>query len=62
MSTEQVADIEGMAMGTGGLSLITTDEGGIIDDTMITKTKDEQGPTPKLWPAKLAVQKHKLEL
>ena len=49
-------------MGTGGLSLITTDEGGIIDDTMITKTKDEQGPTPKLWPAKLAVQKHKLEL
>jgi len=38
-----VADIQGLAMNTGTLSVIPTDTGGIIDDTMITKTVDAQG-------------------
>lgn len=39
-----VADVEGLAPGTGTLSLITNEQGGIIDDTMITKTTDQLGP------------------
>lgn len=39
-----VADVEGLAPGTGTLSLITNEQGGIIDDTMITKTTDRLGP------------------
>ncbi|KAJ1477054.1 hypothetical protein T484DRAFT_1822579 [Baffinella frigidus] len=38
-----VADIENMPMGKGSLSLITNEQGGIIDDTMITKTSDAKG-------------------
>jgi len=38
-----VADIQGLPMNTGTLSVIPTDTGGIIDDTMITKTKDALG-------------------
>mmetsp|Transcript_14792 Transcript_14792/g.29218 ORF Transcript_14792/g.29218 Transcript_14792/m.29218 type:complete len:414 (-) Transcript_14792:128-1369(-) len=38
-----VLDIEGLPMGKGSLSLITNEEGGIIDDTMITKTSDDKG-------------------
>ena len=32
-----------MPMHTGGLSVIPNDKGGIIDDTMITKTADKDG-------------------
>jgi len=38
-----VADIQGLPMHTGTLSVIPNDQGGIIDDTMITKTCDAQG-------------------
>jgi len=38
-----VADIQGLPMGFGSLSLIPNEKGGIIDDTMITKTSDEKG-------------------
>lgn len=36
-------DVAGLPMGKGSLSLITNDDGGIIDDTMITKTSDKDG-------------------
>lgn len=35
-----VADIEGLANNTGTLSLLTTDEGGIIDDLIINRTPE----------------------
>ena len=35
-----VADVEGMAPGTGGLSLFMNDEGGIRDDTIINNAGD----------------------
>ena len=38
-----VADVQGLAMNTGTLSVIPNDKGGIIDDTMITKTTDAEG-------------------
>jgi len=38
-----VLDIENLPMGKGSLSVITNEEGGIIDDTMVTKTSDEKG-------------------
>jgi aminomethyltransferase len=38
-----VADVQGLAMNTGTLSVIPNDKGGIIDDTMITKTMDSEG-------------------
>lgn len=38
-----VLDIEGLPMGKGSLSVITNENGGIIDDTMITKTQDAKG-------------------
>ena len=36
-----VADVKGLADGTGTLSVVTNDEGGIIDDTVVTKVNDE---------------------
>jgi aminomethyltransferase len=38
-----VADVQGLGMNMGTLSVIPTEEGGIIDDTMITKTMDAEG-------------------
>uniref|UniRef100_A0A7S0HWT1 Aminomethyltransferase n=1 Tax=Hanusia phi TaxID=3032 RepID=A0A7S0HWT1_9CRYP len=38
-----VADIENLPMGKGTLSIIPNEKGGIIDDTMITKTTDKKG-------------------
>lgn len=35
-----VADIAGLPVGTGKLSIITNEEGGVIDDTMITRCDD----------------------
>jgi len=34
-----VCDVEGLAVNQGTLSVITTESGGVIDDTMITKCK-----------------------
>ena len=36
-----VADVKGLADGTGTLSVVTNDNGGIIDDTVVTKVNDE---------------------
>ena len=36
-----VGDISALAPGTGSLSCFTNDKGGIIDDTVITKVKDD---------------------
>ena len=36
-----VADVKGLADGTGTLSVVTNDDGGIIDDTVVTKVNDE---------------------
>jgi len=36
-----VADIKGLKAGTGTLSVVTNERGGIIDDTVITKVTDE---------------------
>jgi aminomethyltransferase len=36
-----VADLKGLAPGTGTLSVVTNEKGGIIDDTVITKVTDE---------------------
>jgi aminomethyltransferase len=36
-----VGDIASLKQGTGTLSLVTNDEGGIIDDTVVTKVTDE---------------------
>lgn len=35
-----VADIAGLPVGTGKLSIITNERGGVIDDTMITRCDD----------------------
>jgi len=43
LETLVVADVAGMAPYTGGLSLITNENGGIIDDTIITNLGDEIG-------------------
>jgi glycine cleavage system aminomethyltransferase T len=37
-----VADVHGLAMHSGTLSVIPLENGGILDDTMITKTSDAQ--------------------
>ncbi|XP_047320870.1 aminomethyltransferase, mitochondrial [Impatiens glandulifera] len=36
-----VADVAGLAPGTGTLSVLTNEKGGAIDDTVITKVKDD---------------------
>ena len=36
-----VGDIRGLKNGTGTLSVVTNDKGGIIDDTVVTKVNDE---------------------
>eukprot|EP00249_Psilotum_nudum_P017502 c26354_g1_i3 orf=557-1810(+) len=36
-----VGDIAGLAPGTGTLSVFTNEKGGIIDDTVVTKVKDD---------------------
>lgn len=37
-----VGDIQGLAPGTGTLSVLTNEKGGIIDDTVITKVSDNE--------------------
>jgi len=37
-----VGDVEGLANGTGTLSVFTNEKGGIIDDTVITKVTDNE--------------------
>ncbi|KAK2080571.1 hypothetical protein QBZ16_000425 [Prototheca wickerhamii] len=37
-----VGDIQGLAPGTGTLSVLTNERGGIIDDTVITKVADDE--------------------
>lgn len=36
------ADIHGMALNTGGLSVITNERGGVIDDTMVSKVHSKE--------------------
>jgi len=37
-----VADLKGMKAGTGGLSVMLNEKGGVIDDTVIAKVSDEE--------------------
>ncbi|XP_024389923.1 aminomethyltransferase, mitochondrial [Physcomitrium patens] len=41
LETLVVADIKGLANGTGTLSVFTNENGGVIDDTVITKVTDD---------------------
>jgi aminomethyltransferase len=41
LETLVVADIKGLAPGTGTLSVFTNENGGVIDDTVITKVSDD---------------------
>ncbi len=39
-----VGDVAGLADGTGSLSVITNEKGGIIDDTVVTKARTSARP------------------
>ena len=39
-----VGDVAGLADGTGSLSVMTNERGGIIDDTVITKVRCRWSP------------------
>ena len=40
LETLVVGDVAGLKSGTGSLSVITNEKGGIIDDTVVTKVND----------------------
>jgi hypothetical protein len=44
LETLVVGDVSGLADGTGSLSVITNESGGVIDDTVITKARCRSWP------------------
>lgn len=43
-----VGDIQGIQNGSGSLSMFTNENGGIVDDTVVTKARTLQSPPTPL--------------
>ena len=41
-----VGDIQGIQNGSGSLSMFTNENGGIVDDTVVTKARTSRAPQP----------------